>query len=114
MNRFSMAMIVLLLAPLAAGAADFVPGTEDVPVMAGLRSSMDGMIFDKPQGRIVEVQYHGKLKRRDIEAFYAAALPQLGWQPDAAGAWQREGEMLRLDFSGKDGDIGVDFVLSPR
>ncbi len=107
-------LAALLLLPSLVLAAHFVPGTEDVPVMAGLTSNMDGMIFDKPQGRIVEVQYHGKLKRRDIEAFYAAALPQLGWQAAGGGAWEREGETLRFEFTGRDGDIGVDFVLTPR
>jgi enoyl-CoA hydratase len=53
--------LTLALAPLGAGAqvvrALYVPGTEDVPLMPGLRSD-DGaaLVFDKPQGRIVSVE----------------------------------------------------------
>src|ERR1700679_3441774 len=92
-------VLLLLLAPLPAFAADFVPGTEDVPVMKGLKQVTDSaMVFDKPQGRIVEAQFHGKLKRHQIEDFYAVTLPQLGWKPSATDSWQREDETLHLEF----------------
>jgi hypothetical protein len=105
----------LAIAPVAANATDFVPGTEDVPVMAGLKAESDSaIVFDKPQGRIVQARFHGRLARGEVETFYTATLPQLGWQPAGDDRWQREDEILRLDFSGADGDVGVDCSLSPR
>jgi hypothetical protein len=49
-----------------------------------------------------------------VRAFYAATLPELGWRAAGANAWRREGELLRLDFSGRDGNLMVGFTLSPQ
>ncbi len=109
----------LLLLPLAlaapARAAEFVAGTEDVPLMPGLAPVGDApLVFDKPEGRIVEAQARGKLARAGVRDFYGATLPQLGWRASGANAWRREGEVLRLDFRGHDGDLTVGFTLSPQ
>ena len=110
-----LALLLLLLAPLPARADSFVAGTEDVPLMPGLQPvAGSALTFDKPQGRIVEAQASGKLARAAVQRFYATTLPQLGWKPAGADAWRREGETLRLDFHGPDGEITVGFTLSPR
>ncbi len=109
-------LLLLLLAPAGAAlAGEFVAGTEDVPLMPGLAPvAGSSLAFDKPQGRIVEAQAAGKITRSAVQAFYAATLPQLGWKRAGADAWRREGEVLRLDFHGRDGDLTVGFTLSPR
>jgi hypothetical protein len=110
-----LAVLLLLLAPLPALADSFVAGTEDVPLMPGLTPvAGSALAFDKPQGRIVEAQASGNVTRAAAHQFYAASLPQLGWKPAGANAWRREGETLRLDFHGRDGDLTVGFTLSPR
>ena len=38
------------------------------------------LVFDKPEGRIVEAQAQGASSRAKVQAFYAASLPQLGWR----------------------------------
>ena len=43
------------------------------------------LIFDKPQGRIVEMaaiadNEKGQISRAAVEAFYRASLPNLGWR----------------------------------
>jgi hypothetical protein len=102
----------------------FVPGTEDVPLMPGLASD-DGasLIFDKPQGRIVEAAARGAVTRRAVMAFYEESLPQLGWRRTAPGSakasagsksFERDGERLSLDFDGRDGNLQVAFTLAPR
>jgi hypothetical protein len=104
--------------------AVYVPGTEDVPLMPGL-SSDDGasLVFDKPQGRIVEAAARGPVTRRAVMAFYDESLPQLGWRQTAAKAtagspdtksFERDGERLSLDFDGRDGNLQVAFTLAPR
>jgi hypothetical protein len=100
---------------LAAASPEFVAGTEDVPLMPGLRNQASTLVvFDKPQGRIVEIEARGRVTRAAAEKFYAASLPPLGWVADGSHRWRREGEGLRLDIRGADGDLRVGFSLSPR
>ena len=115
-RRLALPLLLLLLAaPVAARADEFVAGTEDVPLMPDLQPvAGSALAFDKPQGRIVEAQAKGKVTRAAVLAFYAQTLPQLGWKPAGRDAWRREGETLRLDFHGADGVLTVGFTLSPH
>ncbi|HXP30635.1 MAG TPA: hypothetical protein VN832_06070 [Stellaceae bacterium] len=108
-------LLALLLLASAARADDFVAGTEDLPLMPGLVAIAEGtLVFDKPEGRIVEARARGALSREKVEAFYAASLPQLGWARSGADRWQRGAELLRIDFRGRDGNLTVGFTLSPQ
>ncbi len=110
-------VLVLLAARVAPHADGFVPGTEDLPLMPGLESiAGSAVVFDKPEGRIVESTAHGKLTRYAVTRFYAQTLPQLGWQHVAGtrATWTRSGERLRLDFRGPDGDLSVGFMIAPQ
>lgn len=83
--------------------------------MPGLRTVADsGLVFDKPEGRIVEAQARGRVTRAAVRSFYGSTLPQLGWKTAGRGTWRREAEALMLDFAGRDGDLTVAFTLSPR
>jgi len=110
------ALLLCLTIPLAAAfAGTFVPGTEDVPLMAGLTPvTGSSLVFDKPEGRIVEAQASGKVTRAAARAFYGASLPQLGWTAAGADAWRREGEVLRLDYREERGILTLGFTLSPQ
>ncbi len=118
MRRLALLVCLLLAAVLLPGAParadEFVPGTEDLPLMPGL-ALIDGssLVFDKPEGRIVEAQAKGKLARYDVTRFYAQTLPQLGWNAAGTNLWRREGERLKLDYRGPDGNLTVGFTLSP-
>lgn len=96
----------------------FVAGLEDLPLMPGLSTLEDAaVVFDTPQGRIVEAFATGAVSRAAIEAFYAETLPQLGWTQADGGSWRREGEALRLEFVEGSENRGqgliVRFALSP-
>jgi len=111
----TLGFILAVLLPAGASlAAEFVAGTEDLPLMPGLAVvAGSSLVFDKPQGRIVEAQASGKVSRGAVQSFYEATLPQLGWTSAGANAWRREGERLRLDFHERDGELTVGFSLSP-
>ena len=113
--RLLLALVLPLLLATAPVRADaFVAGTEDVPLMQGLVQVESGaLVFDKPEGRIIEAQAHGKLERSAVRDFYRSTLPQLGWKALAGNAWRREDEMLRVEIGGRDGDVSVGFTLSP-
>ena len=78
--------------------ASFVAGTEDVPLMPGLRNQASTLVvFDKPQGRIVEVEARGKVTRAAAEKFYAdePAAARLGRRRHASLAPRRRGAAAR-------------------
>ncbi|HYB58235.1 MAG TPA: hypothetical protein VEK12_18910 [Alphaproteobacteria bacterium] len=110
-----LALLALVPASIATYAAEaFVTGTEDVPLMPGL-AIVDGagVVFDTPQGRIVEAYAKGKAQRDAVLDFYAATLPQLGWQALSRTSYRREGEILRLELYEEGGGLTLRFYLSP-
>ena len=89
---------------------DFLSQAPDIPLAQGLQELQDeGFVFDKPEGRIVEiaanlVESHKNTK--DILAFYAKTLPNLGWifmkGDDIKGAqYYRLGEWLDIITKGE-------------
>jgi hypothetical protein len=104
-----------LIAAITARAAEsFVTGTDDLPLMPGL-ALIDGagVVFDTPQGRIVEAYARGRTKRSAVLEFYDATLPQLGWRATSSGSFRREGEVLRLELYEETGGLTVRFYISP-
>jgi hypothetical protein len=77
----------------------FITGINDLPLMSGLvlKSELP-VVFDTPGGRIVEVFATGKITPASISSFYSNILPQLGWQPIAKNEFQRDKELLKIDF----------------
>lgn len=115
--------LCLMLAAAAAAPAAWAQGRpagflsviDDVPLMPGLSERMDAaVVFDKPEGRIVEAEATGRLSRADVLKFYASSLPQLGWRARGEGKFLRDREELALTFmSGSGGSLTVRFTLSP-
>lgn len=95
----------------------FIKDIEDLPLMPGLvEDAGSGMSFDTAQGRIVEAFATGPVSEGGVMDFYDKTLPQLGWRRLAAGIFQRESEVLRLEFPGGPGaapPLTVGFRLMP-
>lgn len=99
----------------AAGGDAYVEGIPDLPLMPGLKTLPEGgLVFDKPAGRIVEAFAEGSMTMQSVIAFYNETLPQLGWRRDGAGAYLREGERLKLDFSQDARGVTVHFRIFPQ
>jgi len=110
-----LAALLSLSAAALAETPGFVPGTEDVPLMPGLATDAGSdLVFDKPQGRIVEIRAHGTVTRKAVLAFYKDSLKQLGWRAADERHFEREGEKLSLDLTGNDGNLQVGFTLAPQ
>jgi hypothetical protein len=115
--RFLVAFLLVMFAGMLAHAQGtvFLGAIEDVPLMPGLSEAVDdGMVFESPSGRIAEARASGPVTRRQVLDFYAATLPQLGWERETPGRYRREGEILRIEFGDGDSpDLGVRFALAP-
>ncbi|MEQ9643319.1 MAG: hypothetical protein RIM84_25085 [Alphaproteobacteria bacterium] len=125
----------LLFAGAAVAEQRYLADVVDLPLMPGLWEVPDaGMVFDKPQGRIVEAEARGDETPDAVRAYYADALPPLGWraegraQPDAAtnsegkravarlpwaDTFRRDGEVLRIEISERAGAVAVRFSITP-
>jgi hypothetical protein len=114
--RTLLIILPLLFAVVApAIAEEFVAGTEDLPLMPALKPVPNSdIVFDKPEGRIVEARAAGATTRAKVEEFYAASLPALGWKQAGRDQWQRDAERLKLDFADASGKLAVGFTLSPK
>lgn len=115
-------LMALLLAPSAGFAGEefysprFLTTLQDVPLMPGLSEvEEDSMMFDKPSGRIAESTARAEsLATDEIEKFYSATLPQLGWLETKEGAYVRQNEELNITVANVDGESFVRFMLTPR
>ena len=97
-------------------AAGFISTIEDLPLMPGLIEEEGGMVFDSARGRIVEVFATGWVSEGVVRGFYDETLPQLGGRRLGGGVFQRENEVLKLEFPGGPGaapPLTVGFRLMP-
>ena len=105
----------LAAGPGDAHAGEFVPGIEDLPLMAELHAiEGSGFAFDTAAGRLVEAYAGGDVTREAVAGFYAETLPALGWQADGERLWRREGEILAIEFVDGAYPLTVRFQLSPQ
>lgn len=117
--RFLIFICVFALVLTLGGAAradsvtHFSSVIDDLPLMAGISEVGDGVEFSTPDGRIAEVAAEGDVRQADVLAFYDATLPQLGWRRTGEGAFEREGETLRLKFEPVEGGILIRFAVAP-
>lgn len=117
-RRFALAVALALGFAAGAGGAhagDFVPGIEDLPLMADLHAiEGSGFAFDTAAGRLVEAYAGGDVTREAVADFYAQTLPALGWQVAGERHWRRDGEALAIEFVDGADPLTVRFQLSPQ
>ncbi len=110
-----MILIVVLMIAAPAWADGFLSGSDDVPLAPGLTEiTGSGLVFDTPQGRIVEAYAQGPVASAAVLGFYAQALPQLGWTRQSDGRYRRDDEILGIEVTAESRGLSVHFTLSPE
>ncbi|HYD32019.1 MAG TPA: hypothetical protein VEB64_14355 [Azospirillaceae bacterium] len=108
---------VPVLSSAPAAGSGFVDGIDDLPLMPGLKA-VDGLsvVFDNPGSRFIQTAAKGAMPAAAISSFYTRTLPQLGWRPAGEGRFQRDDEILQIDFPGAvpGGGTLVRFTLTPQ
>lgn len=99
-----------------AGQTQFFESIQDLPLMPGLVERLDStLVFDKPEGRIVESRAEiRELSHEDVREYYAESLPQFGWQMAGQDIFVRQGEELELAFESESGRGILRVMVSPR
>jgi len=101
----------------------FFEDIADLPLAPGLIEDRDqSLVFDKPDGRIVEAVASGAVTGQQAIAFYQGVLPALGWQ--AAGRtelhgnveliFERDDERIRIVVEEREGRSTLRLELSPK
>jgi hypothetical protein len=107
----------------AAAETGYLDAIEDMPLMDGLHETGEGgIVFDKPNGRIVRSVAEGKVAAKAVRSFYVQTLPQLGWVRQKKLelikellVFRREGERLEIQtVPGTDGGTEVRFSIEPE
>jgi len=106
MKRFLVLLSVVaigLFGLMSAAHADkpaFFSALNDIPAMPGLYEAPDRhMIFDVPEGRIIELAIVADgVSREKVEKYYRQTLPQFGWHVKKENSYIRDGEQLDLFF----------------
>ncbi len=93
---------LILFQATPAFAQGYFSGHEDLPLLAGLTQDPESvMVFDTPQGRVVETFAQTSEPAVRVLAAYAEALPQMGWTKKAEGRFVRDGETLVFEAVAK-------------
>ena len=109
-----LAAVLLLVAGVSGAAQRYLADVVDLPLMPGLWEVPEaGMVFDKPSGRIVEAEARGPESPAAVRAYYADALPPLGWRAEGGDIYRRDGEVLQIEISGREGAVAVRFSITP-
>lgn len=127
--RLAALAFFLGLAALSGGAfaeeraAGYLDAVEDMPLMDGLHETGDGgVVFDKPNGRIIRSVATGKVTPASVRRFYIDTLPQLGWKRQKKLelirnllVFRREGERLEIQTVPETGGATeVRFSIEPE
>ena len=114
--RKLLATLSALFPALAFAGGGFLAGLEDVPLPPDLSEvAGKGMVFDSPQGRIVDADATGEATEAQVLAFYAQSLPQLGWTRLSDTLYRSETETLRLSIDrSKAPLLSVHYTLTPN
>lgn len=76
----------------------FMPGTQDIPLMEGLRVDVsDDMNFDTPEGQVITFDAQSKHKTgTQIIDYYRDTLPRMGWTETETNHFVREKDFITL------------------
>ena len=79
--------------------ADFLPQTDDIPLMDGLTlKQTEDVAFDTPAGQILVLEATTRNTPDSVRTFYAQSLTALGWSWKKKDTYVRGADTLELSF----------------
>jgi hypothetical protein len=108
-------VFILLVMPAIGRAEGFFREPADLPLMPGLHELTDeAIVFEYPEGRLVKVAARGILTAEAVLAYYAAALPEFGWDVVARDKYRRDGERLSMELSSQRRQVTIRISITPE
>ena len=100
--KFITALLILMIAPLSVWAQNTLPYFDGVAIMDGFNvSDEDIMVFDKPEGRVIEISLWCTTScpsEQAIRHYYTENLMTMGWQSAQNGGYVNNNTHLTLDI----------------
>jgi len=104
----------LCLFGITVARADFLPQTDDIPLMEGLiLKETDDVAFDTPAGQILVFEAQTKASPDAVRSFYAQSLTALGWSWKKKDTYVRGADTLEMSFP-QAGIVRFDITLANR
>ena len=92
--------------------AEFLTGTEDIPLMEGIiLEPADDFSFDSPAGQILILDGQTTLDQAQIRSFYDKTLTAMGWKRVRTGVYARGGDDFKVSFPAR-GRVRFDITLT--
>ena len=79
-------------------ADSFLPGTEDIPLMEGLKKVEETASFDNPQERMVLISAKTDLSQKSVFNFYSQTLKNLGWNEEKPHYFTRGNDSFTIEI----------------
>ena len=95
-------------------AQNFLPGTEDIPLMDGLTQVEETASFDNPSERMVLISAQTSLPPKKVQAFYSQSLKNLGWTEVKPNVFERGSDSFSLEILKQGKMFQLQFRLSER
>ena len=93
----------------------FVNGINDIPIFKNMKNIEDSLVvFDTNKGRFVTSEIFGENNQKKIESYYEKILPNLGWKKIKTSKYQRDEEILDLEYKNMDEKVHLIFKISPK
>jgi len=93
----------------------FIEGLGDIPIYKKMEYLEDSLIlFDKIDGRYVSTKTKGNYSQKEVQEFYAKALPNLGWTSRKKNFFEREDELLEIKFFNEEDKTIAIFKIFPK
>jgi len=108
--RILIASFLILWASVVC-AQDFLPATEDVPLMQGLYQVEETATFDSPSEKMTLISAASHEKPEKIQRFYRQVLTNLGWVVIRGNDYKRGNDTLSLELTPTGKETILQFTL---
>lgn len=102
---------LFLLCAGTALAQEFLPSTEDIPLMSGLYQVEENATFDSPSERMSLISAKTHEKPAQVQQFYHQVLTNLGWTVVQNNHYTRGNDTLTLELTPTKSETTLQFTL---
>ena len=80
-------------------AQTFLPGTEDIPLMKGIKNVEESASFETPSERMVLIEAETNLPQKTVFNFYQKTLKNLDWKETKPGYFERGKDSFSIEIT---------------